>query len=185
MTLARSFLISIVAASFFFAGECRAAFTIFLQTENPVIDGDGVAAGFANAWQISSFSQGITLPITGAGGDRQVGTSQFSDFAVVKFLDRASALMLFNVASGASIGKVTITFQTVGAKPYTAYKVVLENVLASSIAQETSPTSATNGVTETVKFNFTRITWSYYPQTASGSVGPPITTSWDLTAGPP
>jgi type VI secretion system secreted protein Hcp len=176
------YLLLTVAAWILATAPCRAAYDIFLQTDTPVIAGDSTASGFAGAWELLSFSHGVTLPITGVGANRSVGISEFSDVAVAKFLDKSSVLVLLKVAEGSPIGKVTVTFRKAGptGANYTFYQVVLENVLVSSMQQGGSAGSD-DRLTESIAFNFNKITWTYYPVSQDGKVGTPITKSWDRT----
>ena len=179
----KKYLCLVFALSALLIAQARAQYSIFLETDGPPIKGDSNALGFEDAWVLSSFSHGVSLPIEGAGNNRSVGQSQFTDVGVAKFLDRASVLALLKAADGTPIEQVTISFAETSPKRYTFYKIVLENVLISSISQGGS-TGATK-VSESLSLNFTKITWSYFPQKPDGTPDAPITGSWDLTNGTP
>ncbi len=170
-----------LAAFFLARAECR-AFAIYLTTENPVIQGEETAKGYENSWRLVSFSQDIMTSIqTGGGGPPTADTPQFSDFVIAKFLDKASVLALLNTAQGGPIGKVNVFLVRETAPIFVAYKIVLENVLISSIEHSSGDLNSLTPVDENVKFAFTKITWTYTPlDTATGKAGTPITRFWDL-----
>jgi type VI secretion system Hcp family effector len=171
-----------IAGLFCTAVSARAGFQIYLQTEDPVIQGEVTAKAFPNAWQLLSFSQGITVPSDGSagGGGGTAVNPEFSDVAVAKFVDKASALLLLRAAQGGRIGRVTISFYNETTPLYTAYKIVLEDAYISEISQQSGDLLSPHPVNEAVKVNFRRITWTYTPLNSNGSLGTPITTSWDV-----
>ena len=172
-------------AFFFLTGTQARAYLIYLQTENPVIVGEVTDKSYVGAWRLVEFGQDIQVGITtGGGGPPAAGAPQFSDFMIGKFLDKASALLLLQTAQRGGIGKVTVSLVTESVTPVVAYKIVLENVLISSIEQNTGDLLSNTPVNEQLKFNFTRITWTYIPiDPSTGKGGTPITTTYDLSKG--
>jgi type VI secretion system secreted protein Hcp len=150
---------------------------IYLRTESPVIPGESVAAGYADHWVLTSFKHEISRPSAASGGGSY--PANFVPVAVAKFLDRASVLLLLKVADGSVIGKVHI-YQVApldSGKTYERYTIVLEDVIVRSMSQ-TLPSTNTP-LNEEVTFEFQKITWTYRPQNANGSLGTPITRTWD------
>lgn len=176
--------LSLFLSLFLLSGTEAGAYVIYLQTENPVIMGEVTDKGYTGAWRLVSFSQDIAVEVTSGPGSGSPGPPEFSDFMIAKFLDKASALLLLQTAAGSDIGKVTVSLVTETTSPTVAYKVVLENVLITSIKQSVDNLASTTPVGEELKFTFTRITWTYTPiDPDTGKTGTPVTTSWDLTKG--
>lgn len=131
--------------------SAKAQHSIFLQTD-PEIKGEATATGFVGAWQVLSFSLGITNP----GG--ATSKPSFQDVSVTKFLDRASVRALLGAAQGTTLDKVTISFVR-DSTGEIIYQILLEDVSISSMSQ--SGAAGADKPSESLTLAFAKVTWKY------------------------
>ena len=80
--------------------NATAGFNIYLKTD-PAIPGEvATPAAFVDAWEVFSFSAGVSTPVQVGQGGLTAGNPSFSDLAFLKRLDRASVVSLLKVAQG-------------------------------------------------------------------------------------
>jgi type VI secretion system Hcp family effector len=173
----------LLIAALAFSASVHAGTNIYLRTTGPVVKGEVIAPGWVDSWEILSFSEGVTRPVTilpgGGGGGAH---PEFSSVALAKFLDRASVESLFRLTQGSHFDTVTISFVDGTATPPVAnlyYEVKLEEVYYDSISQGSS--AGDTRPVESVSFTFGKITWTYYPRPTAGDPNPaPLVHFWDL-----
>jgi type VI secretion system secreted protein Hcp len=170
-----------------FSASVRAQTNIYLRTTGPVVKGEVTAPGWVDSWQILSFSEGVSRPVTimpGGGGGGSAAPN-FASVALAKFLDRASVESLFRLAHGDHFDTVTISFVDGAATPPVStlyYEVKLEEVYYESISQGSS--AGDTRPTESVAFAFGKVTWTYYPRPTPGDPTPaPLVRFWDIRTG--
>ena len=143
------------------------------------VDGESQDEGHKDWINLLSFSQSVSVDIDPTSG--RPGTAKFEDIQFTKYLDKATPLLMLNCASGKHIPTATLVCRKAGtgAAPVEYYKITMTDILVSSVS--TSGSAGDPVPTETLSLNFTKIEWEYIPQSADGSVEPPVKTAWDLT----
>lgn len=161
-----AFLLSFL---FVFAGSSNAAVALVLHIDG--ITGSSTLNGHANDMDCMQFGWSIT---------NFSGTPSFSGLQVQKFVDKASPFLALDAASGSTNTTATVTaVNTGGAVSYDMYKIVMTNVVITSVSA-----LVTNTLTETVSLRFTDVQWTYTPN-VGGMPGTPVTTGWNLVSNTP
>jgi type VI secretion system secreted protein Hcp len=187
----RSLLIA-TALALVSVAEVQGSLTMFIYTESPSVPGEVTMAPAGGvcpvrcgpgAWEVLSFSWGVSNPITIHVGGGGAGTPNFTDLALQKWLDSASVRALLMVAQGAHFGTVTLSFLESGATPFLSYEIKLEEVYISSVSHGGS-VGGDNRPSESVTLAYGKITWTYHPRPSPGNPNPaPITATWDIRSG--
>jgi type VI secretion system Hcp family effector len=123
-----------------------------------------------------SYSWGVTTPVVaGGGGGGGAGRPNPTDFQIVKKVDAASPKLLVQSTTGHHILRVDVSLFKQGATdPYVTYR--LDDVFITVVQ--------TGNDTESIAFNYEKITESYHTTLADGSAGPVVTGSFDTTGRP-
>ena len=117
------------------------------------IDGESNSHKHKDEIELFSWSWGLSQTLSGGGGG--AGKVQAGDFTVVKFVDKASPLLMEACCTGKHIPDVTLTLSNKGSQQ-DFYKIKLEDVLISSY--QTGGGSTGGAVpTDQVSFNFSRM----------------------------
>ncbi len=187
ITSAKKLLVPVLLAFMVFpASHSFAAVDMSLKLTDSqgaiVIEGDSLDQQHLKEIVISSFSHGITVPISiPVGGGGSAGKPAFSDLNLAKLLDKASPLLYSYAAQGRRIATAVLSVRTSGASPFEFYRITLTDVLISSVQ-----TSGGGDVpSETLSLNFTKIEWRYVPKKADGSPDTPVVATWDLSSNTP
>jgi type VI secretion system secreted protein Hcp len=149
---------------------------IYLKIESPIIEGEVTAKGYEKQIEILSFSHqiansGTVLGGTGGGG---AGKAMPSPISVTKLLEKSSPALMLRCNRGDVIGKATFTFTVNnGTVEQFYYRIVAENVLIKKVAHS----AAGERPTEELEFEFSMITWTYYP--TPGSTAGAVESVWD------
>ena len=162
----------------FVAAANGASFEVFLKIEG--IEGDSTASNHENEINVLTFNIGVLNSGTFAGGGSGAGKPKFTDLTVFKFIDKASPQLFLASALGNFIPSATLVVRKSGPNPFPIYRLVLDNVLITSV--NNSGTTDQNGnLVEQITLNYSRISWTFFPQNADGSRGAPISRSFDLS----
>jgi type VI secretion system secreted protein Hcp len=122
---------------------------------------------FSGGFQVDSLQYGVANAVSiGGGGGHTAGKANFSEIVVTKLIDRFSAALQLSVAQGKHYAEVNINLYR---NNYIAGKITLEDVIISGYSFSHGGGNPSN-VTESVSFNYAKITFTY----AKG------TYSWDL-----
>jgi type VI secretion system secreted protein Hcp len=118
-----------------------------------------------------SYSWGVTQTgSTHVGGGAGTGKASFSDFKFTKKVDAASPLLMQRSAEGRSFTDVDVSlFRAGSATPYLTYH--FDDAILTLVS--------TDGDTETVAFDYDRITQEYHSTKADGTPGPIVRGAWD------
>ncbi len=152
----------------------------FLQIDD--IKGESTDKGHENWIEILSFNWGVSQMASGSASSSGGGSSQradFQDLSIVKELDSSSPLLNKACWGGQHIGKVTLELnRAAGEKRQKYMEYVMENVIISSV----SIGGGGGGVpTESVTFNYGKITTTYTKQARKGGGGAgEVPAGWDL-----
>jgi len=141
------------------------------------IKGEATDADYRDTIEIQSFSLGASNPATATGG----GRVSFSDLSLVKKLDASSPLLYLNAAKGQVIPTATLhlTRSTEGGQEE-YYMITMTDVLVTSVQSGGSAGGSGPLPTESISLNYTKIEFTYWPQSATGGLGEPIRTGWDI-----
>jgi type VI secretion system secreted protein Hcp len=141
---------------------------IFLELDG--IKGESKDAKHFNEIEIYSFSWGATQ--LGSDAPQGSGKVSVSDFSLGSRVSKASPQLMLACATGKHIPAGLITVRKAAQKPLEYYVIKMTDVLVSSYQSEGS----SSGVpTDQFSLNYAKIEFSYYPQKADGSLGPPVT----------
>jgi type VI secretion system secreted protein Hcp len=114
----------------------------------------------------------------GQGGGS--GKANFQDISVTKYVDKASADLLYSSASGKHIPKAKLTVRKAGENPLEYLTFELEHILVSSVS--TGGSGGEDRLTENVSLNFAKIKMEYWTQGAKGAKGENGNFAWDIPA---
>ena len=180
-------LLVFAVIAFAAVANVNGGYDIYVWTETPFLAGEVTVAPSGGvcpihcgpgAWQLFSFSWGVSHPVQVGGGPP--GQPSFSDLSLLKKLDSASVGALLKVAQGSPFGAVYLSFVENSGAPFLSYEIKMETVYFSSI-QHSGSAGGDDRPTESVSFSYGKITWTYYPRPSPGNPNPPaITHFWNL-----
>jgi type VI secretion system secreted protein Hcp len=175
-TLTKVLLILLV--SYFVAAANGASFDVFLKIEG--IEGDSTDPGHLNEINVVSFNTGVRNSGSFAGGGGSgAGKTEFTDLTVFKYIDKASPQLFIAAANGDHIRRAMLVVRKSGPNPFTFYRIVLGDVLISSVNDNASITDQNGNLLESITLNWAGISWTFIPQNADGSRGEPISGWFD------
>ena len=158
------------------AGHAQAASVYFLQIDN--IKGESTNKGHEEWIDIDSFSWGVSNSGTvGIGGGASSGKPVFSPFSWTQLVDKSVPPMLGGVASGKHYPNATLDVQQASAKPAGVFfQMKFDDVLLTKL----DIVGAGDRPNVAGAFVYSKITMTYRPQKADGSLGAPVVGGWDL-----
>lgn len=129
------------------------------------------------SWSFSESNAGDSSARGGGGA----GKVHMSDMHFVSRYSKASPMLFLSCATGEHLKKATLTCRKAGGKQEEYLKVILSDLLVSSY---NSGGSAQGDVLPVDQFsiNFAKIEWNYSPQDATGKLGSPVKTGYDVKA---
>jgi type VI secretion system secreted protein Hcp len=149
------------------------------------IKGESKVDGHVAEIELMSWSWGATQSGSTRGiGGLTAGKVNVQDLTFTKLLDIASPNHLGAVCSGQSYPTATLICEKssgTGKKPVQYLKIVMKDVMISSVAIGGSGGSDTH--TETITLNFGAVQTSYTPMKADGTPDATVTSGWDIVAG--
>ncbi len=157
------------------------AVSMYLKIDG--VPGDATGSTYGDI-EVLSYSHGVSQSATRASavGGGASGETHHADFTVIKALDSSSPLLAQKCSQGETIANVVLTLVRTGTGapvPYMTYK--LEQVIISNVSPGGAKES--DWVTESLSFNYAKISWEFTKQKrADGSGGGKTTGSWDLVA---
>jgi type VI secretion system Hcp family effector len=152
----------------------------FLEIDG--IKGESTDKEFKDQIEVLSYNWGVSQAASGtasSSGGGSVARADFQDLSIVKELDSASPLLSKNCWSGTHIAKVTLRLnRAAGDKRVKYMEYKLENVIISSV----SIGGGGGGIpTESVTFNYGKITTTYTKQARPGGGGAgDVPAGWNL-----
>jgi type VI secretion system secreted protein Hcp len=151
---------------------------VFMKVDG--ILGESPDAKHKDEIELESFSFGVTnatsAPGGGGGGE---GRSEFSSFRFEKLYDASSPELFHAVASGEHFKSAVVTFRRRGAEQQEFLTYKFEDLVFNHYEQGGSKEPP---LLDDVGLLFRRVTVSYRPTRADGSLGSTITRSWDSVA---
>jgi type VI secretion system secreted protein Hcp len=130
----------------------------------------GGDSGLDDAITILSYSWSVSQTTTVFGGGGGTGKATATDFQIVKKVDAASPVLLVDGTTGRRVHDAEIDLFKDGATdPYVTYQ--LDNVFITLVKTD-------NG-TETVNFDYEKLTERYHTTKADGTPGPVVVGMYD------
>lgn len=130
---------------------------------------------------VLAWSWGISNAGTfhqGSGGGS--GKANFQDISFTKYIDKATANLMYACASGKHIKSGTLTVRKAGEKPLEYLKYDLENILVSSVSAGGS--GGEERLTENVTLNFGVVKLAYKTQDEKGNAADGGDFAWNITS---
>lgn len=174
------------------------AFDAFLKLDG--VDGESLDQEHQGWCEVLSWSWGVSQPgmkmVAGVGAGR-AGKASVSSFTIMKRIDKASPELFLRCMNGKVFPKVELEIvRTGGAENGALGRVApihikLTNVLVSSYkpGEYLAPHDLLPAVQEpsgipmeSLSLNFQKVEFAYAAVDASGALGAPIKTGWDLKA---
>jgi type VI secretion system secreted protein Hcp len=156
------------------------AFDAFLKIDG--INGESTDDKHKDWVGVESFNWGVVQQAaSSAGAGGMAGKAVFSDFNVVKPLDKASPSLFQACATGQHIKELTVSLcRATGDKTeYLQYK--FSDVIVSNYQSNGIPSGGTALPTEQVSFNFATIKITYTPiDPRTGKAAGPVAVGYDL-----
>ena len=145
------------------------------------IDGESTDSKHKDWIEVLSYSHAVEQEgaSRSGGGQGTVGRANFSDFSVVKYIDKASPKIVLTCASGAHVksAKMELCQSTKDKHPYMKY--TLSDVVISSVKPSGQQTNNQLPMEE-VSMRFAKIEWEFTPMDAGGKAQAAQKSNWDL-----
>jgi type VI secretion system secreted protein Hcp len=144
---------------------------IFLKVDG--IPGESNATGHTNeivaiSYKIGAQQTGLTNFVGGGGG---AGKSQFTPLTVYKIVDLTSPALFVACALGKPIPSVTLSVAKNVDVPVDYFKIILTNVVISSVSDSGEASEANNAPIEAVSFSYQKIQWVFTPTGGGVEIG--------------
>jgi len=155
------------------------AFDTFLKIDG--VEGESTDDKHKGEIEIYSFSWGASNPTTigsatsGSGG----GKVSISSFNVMKKSDKSSALLFQKCCNGTHFATAKVTLRKAGGEQLEYLVYDFEEVYIDSI-QWSGSTGGDDSPMESASFTFGKVTATYKPQLADGTLGGDVIYSHDL-----
>ena len=146
------------------------------------IDGECTDAGHVDWIELSSYSHGVSQPVSGVSftGGMTGGRADFQDMTFVKTLDKATPLLNIACCKGTHIPEIILELcLATGEKHVFTRYTLTDSVITSVVAGGDSRGQEVKPI-ETVKVAYSKIKWEYTPIDAKGSPGSASDKTWNL-----
>ena len=144
------------------------------------IKGESTDSKNAGAIDIRSFSFGVTNSGSAhVGGGMGAGKASFSSFKFNKLYDSSSPALFEGTATGEHFKSATFSFRRSGENQAEFLTIKLSDVLITGYQQGGTKEPP---LLESVSVDASKIAIEYRPQRADGSLGPPVSTGYDVEA---
>ena len=132
--------------------------------------------------EVLSWSWGLTNEGTGHhGGGSGAGKVQVQDIVISKRVDASTPVLIQFSTLGKHIKTGTLVVRKAGGKPFEYWKIVLTDILVTSVNLGGSDGSPI--LSEQLSLNFKTFKVTYVPQKETGGAGAPSEFGYDLAAG--
>ena len=149
----------------------------FLKVDG--IDGESTDANHTNWIELTSFSAGMSQPVStsSATGGRTAERVNIGDIVVTKTVDKASPTLAQACCDGRHISEVKIEVCEASGDKHTYLVYTMEDVIVSSV----SVGGGGDKPSESVSFNFGKLKWEYTPIGNDGRPGSKVgPVGWNL-----
>jgi type VI secretion system secreted protein Hcp len=155
------------------------AVDMFLELKG--VEGESVDKAHTGKIDILAWSWGMSQTGTthhGAGGG--AGKANFQDISITKYVDKASADLMYCSASGKHIPSGKLIVRKAGEKPLEYIIIELEDIMVSSVS--TGGSGGEERLTENVTLNFAKVKVDYATQKKDGAKDKVASFHWDIAA---
>lgn len=160
------------------------AFDCFLKVDG--IPGESTDDKHKHWIEVLSYSWGVSQPASGSAsssGGASAERADFSDFSIVKALDKASPKLMQACADGTHIDEVTMELCRAGGDKMKYMEYKMTNAMVTGVRPGGSAQGGENLPLEEVSFNYGKIELTYTQQTRAGGRGQGnVAAGWDLEA---
>lgn len=130
---------------------------------------------------VLAWSWGLSQSGSAHLGDGSgAGKVNVQDISFTKYIDSASADLLFASASGKHLKSAKLVVRKAGTDPLEYLTITLENLIVSSIS--TGGSGGEDRLTENVTLNFAKVKLEYWQQNDKGGKGKNFNFGWDISA---
>lgn len=155
------------------------AFDAFIKIDG--IPGESTDSKHKNEIELESFSWGVSQSGVsgGRGGGMSAGKASFTDFSVVKIVDKASAALFGACATGKHNKEVIVTLRRAGGDQmdYLVYKFT--DVMITNYQAAGAPGGG--GLpTESISFNYSKLQIDYTVMNEKGQAAGKVGFTYDL-----
>ena len=126
------------------------------------------------AWSWGASNSGTTH-LGGGGG---AGVVNVQDLSLTKYVDKSSPALLLRVMNGAHITDATLVVRKAGTTPVDVIKIVMTEVLVTSISMGGS--GGEDRLTENVSLNFAKVEFTYTYVDSNGKTIAVNPTRWSI-----
>jgi type VI secretion system secreted protein Hcp len=157
----------------------------YMQMANGAVQGEATEPSHLNWIEILWSSHKLEQPLSsgGASGARTGTKVTFSEFHVIKEIDRSSPTLYLDCASNTQIDPLVIEYTKMAGGSKVYLKITMRKVTIGSVAPVM--TYRTNGEythLEEVTFRFEEIQWIYNQYNEAGDLLNTVTTKWKVRA---
>lgn len=129
---------------------------------------------------VESWSWGVSnSSSTSGGGGGGAGKASFQDFHFVSRISKASPALFTACASGSHIKEGLLSGARGAGKGTDYLKYKLRDVVVTSLMQGDTDVEPP---VEQFSLSYSKVEWSYTPQSPSGKLQQPVKAGWDLKA---
>jgi len=155
------------------------AVDMFLELDG--IKGESTDSKHKDKMDILAWSWGLSNTGTfhhGSGGG--AGKANFQDISVTKYIDKASADLMYHCASGKHIAKGSVIVRKAGDKPLEYLLIKFDKVLVTSVS--TGGSGGEERLTENITLNFAKVAVEYKIQDEKGAGKDGGQFTWDIAS---
>ena len=153
---------------------------IFLKIGD--IKGESLAKGHENEIDAISWNWGMTQTIAmKSASGAAMGKVQVQDITISKHVDKSSPSLMLACCSGKRYPDATLVLRKAGTKPIEYLKIIMRDVMVSSVAVGTS--SDQDKVAENISLGFVEFKVEYFPQNKDGTAGSAVSAGWNIVKG--
>lgn len=147
------------------------------------IKGDSTSLDHPDWIVLDSFQLGVSVPTTSPTTGAGAGAPKFSEIVVTKMMDKSSPQLIQQLLQGTP-QSVTIDL----AEPSSTSKIPFtyaQYKLTDAVLTGYSVSSGGDMPSESLSIAFQKISYTYTPKNPDGTIGTPITVTWDLATNSP
>ena len=155
------------------------AVDMFLELDG--IKGESLDKTHKGKIDVLAWSWGLSNTGTfhhGEGGG--AGKANFQDISFTKYVDKATADLMYACASGKHVAKGKLIVRKAGENPLEYLTYNFDSILVSSITAGGS--NGEERLTESVTINFAKVKMEYWTQGVKGAKGENGNFAWDIPA---
>ena len=137
---------------------------------DPVVKGESRDKTHKDEIDVLAWSWGVSNSGSAQmGGGAGAGKCNVQDLSFTKYVDKASPSLLLACCTGTHYNTVTLVVRKAGGKPLEYIKVIIKEVLVTSVS--TGGSGGEDRLTENVSLNFAEVNFDYVEQKPDGTEG--------------